>query len=209
MLLSEPTSMTKKYHIAKVFLISSLLYSVGSPIADFPVLAQQQYKFSSESRESARRYFQSGLEAMNGDNNQKGIKDLSEAIRLMPNYSRAYNLRGFAKRRIGDLQGALDDFNQAIKINQNWETAKLHAAYNNRGQVKAMLGDVLEGIKDFDRAIEIYPDYADGHKNRGIAKASLGQKQEALSDFQKAASLYKQENNLEEYEKVLAKIRDL
>lgn len=207
--MSQPTSMTKTYHIAKVFLISSLLYSVGSPIADFPVLAQQQYNFGSASRESARRYFQSGLEAMNGDNNQKGIKDLSEAIRLMPNYSRAYNLRGFAKRRIGDLQGALDDFNQAIKINQNWETAKLHAAYNNRGQVKVMLGDVLEGIKDFDRAIEIYPDYADGHKNRGIAKASLGLKQEALSDFQKAASWYKLDNNLEEYEKVLAKIRDL
>jgi tetratricopeptide (TPR) repeat protein len=146
---------------------------------------------------------------MHENNDQQAIRYFNEAVRLMPDYSRAYNLRGFAKRRIGDLKGALEDFNQAIKINKNWETAKLHASYNNRGQVKAMLGDVLDGIKDFDRAIEIYPDYADGHKNRGIAKASLGLKQEALSDFQKAAYWHKLDNNLEEYEKVLEQIRGL
>jgi tetratricopeptide (TPR) repeat protein len=208
-LLYKTATMTKKYRISKVFLISFLLYSLGCQIVDLPVLAQQQNIFGSSSRESARRYFQKGFDAMHENNDQQAIRYFNEAVRLMPDYSRAYNLRGFAKRRIGDLKGALEDFNQAIKINKNWETAKLHASYNNRGQVKAMLGDVLDGIKDFDRAIEIYPDYADGHKNRGIAKASLGLKQEALSDFQKAAYWHKLDNNLEEYEKVLEQIRGL
>jgi tetratricopeptide (TPR) repeat protein len=203
MFLRETATMTKKYHISKIFLISFLLYSIGFQIADFPVLSQQQNTLNSTSKESARQYFQSALAAMNEDKNQKAIKDFNEAIRLMPDYSRAYNLRGFTKRRIGDLKGALDDFNQAIKINKNWETSKLHSAYNNRGKVKGMLGDRLGAIEDFDQAIKIYPDYAEAYKNRGTIKASLGQKQQALSDFQKAASLYKQENNLEEYVQVL------
>lgn len=202
-LLYKIATMTKKYRILKIFLISFLLYSLGYQIVDFPVLAQQQNIFGSSSRESARRYFQKGFDAMHGNNDQQAIRDFNEAVRLMPDYSRAYNLRGFTKRRIGDLKGALDDFNQAIKINKNWETSKLHSAYNNRGKVKGMLGDRLGAIEDFDQAIKIYPDYAEAYKNRGTIKASLGQKQQALSDFQKAASLYKQENNLEEYVQVL------
>ena len=34
-----------------------------------------------------------------------------------PNYAMAYNNRGIVKAALGDIAGAIADFNQAIKIN--------------------------------------------------------------------------------------------
>ena len=46
--------------------------------------------------------------------------------------------------------GAIADYNQAIKINPNYALA-----YNNRGNIKRTKGDIDGAIADFDRAIKL------------------------------------------------------
>ena len=66
---------------------------------------------------------------------QGAIVASTEVIRLTPNDTDAYYLRGSAKSDLGDKQAAIQDYNQAIKLNPNSA-----AAYYLRGFAKANLG---------------------------------------------------------------------
>jgi tetratricopeptide (TPR) repeat protein len=52
---------------------------------------------------------------------------------------------------LGDKQGAIDDFNLAIKFNPNYAYT-----YNNRGLVRYELGDNQGAIGDFQQAANLF-----------------------------------------------------
>ncbi|WP_137669243.1 tetratricopeptide repeat-containing S1 family peptidase, partial [Sphaerospermopsis reniformis] len=60
---------------------------------------------------------------------------INKAIELSPRAA-FYNNRGVIRDELGDKQGAIDDYNQAIKINPNYANA-----YIGRGNVRDDLGD--------------------------------------------------------------------
>ncbi|WP_341531444.1 tetratricopeptide repeat-containing serine protease family protein (plasmid) [Nostoc sp. UHCC 0302] len=88
------------------------------------------------------------------------------------------------KYKKGDLQGALADLNQAIKINPNFANA-----YNNRGVVRDELGDKQGAITDLNQAIKINPNFANAYNNRGNTHALLGDKQRAIADYNQAIKI--------------------
>jgi tetratricopeptide (TPR) repeat protein len=53
---------------------------------------------------------------------------------LNPNYAEAYYNRGVARRALGDKQGAVAEYNQALRINPNYAEA-----YYNRGETSSEL----------------------------------------------------------------------
>ena len=91
------------------------------------------------------------------------------------------NSRGMAQEIVGNFEGAAEDYNRAIEINQTYANA-----YNNRGNMQARQQAYAEAIKDYDRAIELNSRFVEAYCNRGIARESLGDYDGAIKDFDKA-----------------------
>ena len=89
-----------------------------------------------------------------------------------------YYNRGVTKALSGDYQGAIADYNEAIKLKSDYAEA-----YNNRGISKVKLGDNQAAIADFNQAIKLKPDYADAYMGRGFSKNNLKDYQGAITDF--------------------------
>lgn len=114
---------------------------------------------------------------------EQQIIDLSNQALAKQKSAKAYYYRGIAKFSLGDKQGAISDFNQAIAINPQYADA-----YSNRGNAKSALGDKQGALADYNKAIAINPNNADFYLNRGNVKYDLGDKEGACRDFKKAVS---------------------
>lgn len=137
---------------------------------------------------------------------QRALADLNEAIRLNPEYieATAYNLRGLLRAEQKDIKGALADLNEAVRLDPK------DAKYiKQRGAVYLLLKDYKSAIADFTVAIRLKPDDAQVYLLRGQTRTQIRDNQKARQDFQKAADLYKQQGKMNEYQNVLAKIKQL
>ena len=148
-----------------------------------------------------------------------------------------YFARGFEKDRKFDFQGAISDYNEAIRLNPNNalaynnrgfakyeledkqgaisdynEAIRLNSnyvlAYGNRAEAKSALGDKEGAIADYNEIIRLNSNEAHGYYGRGLIKKEIGEKQEALADFQKASELF-QKQDTEWYNKSRDRIREL
>ena len=64
-----------------------------------------------------------------------------------------YNDLGWAKENLGDLKGALENYNKAIEI--NYPNEEKYIWFNNRGNIKYELGDEKGACKDYKFAASI------------------------------------------------------
>ncbi len=104
-----------------------------------------------------------------------------------------------ARAAIGERQEAMEDFNQALRLDP-----ELATAYYNRGFIRFELKDYQQAIENFNQAIQLNPENADAYHCRCLVHQVQGDKQEIIADFQKAAHLYLAQGKLEQY-KVLVK----
>ena len=112
-------------------------------------------------------------------NYRSAVSWYSEAIRLnVPDDSESYRLRGEAKRKAGDMVGAVKDEEQANNIDSAYV-----AEYYERGMEKGERGEHMEAIWEFDKAIERMQSHSSSHYRKGLAHIALGKYQEAKIDF--------------------------
>ena len=116
-------------------------------------------------RHPRRRLHQSGHRVF-GQEDDRGIADFNEAIRLDPSLAEPYNNRGVAYQDKGDYDRAVADYTEAITIDPS------HAAiaYRNRGHLFETQGRREEAIADFRQALSIDPK----HKRSRDALKRLG-----------------------------------
>ena len=99
---------------------------------------------------------------------ESDIDDRLERVRShSPICAEDFNKLGIKKAEEGDFEGALKNFDRAIKLNPDYADA-----YNNRASVRHELGDDPGAQKDYTEAILLNPDRAVYHDNLGIISYS-------------------------------------
>jgi tetratricopeptide (TPR) repeat protein len=127
--------------------------------------------------EQGRTFYESG-------NYLAAADAFTDDIRLHPRSAAAWNNRAVARVRLGDLNGAILDYNHAIELSPS--DAEL---YFNRGNALVGAGQYADAIRDFDRAVTLMPIFARAYFNRGTAYSLSGQPDAARRDWQAAVQL--------------------
>ena len=92
--------------------------------------------------------------------------------------------RAIAHGAGGDLEAALADYEQAIRINPD-----LAVAYVGQGAILTRLNRPDEAIAACSRAIALDAKNAKAYYNRGVAREATKDTEGAAQDFQKAIQL--------------------
>jgi tetratricopeptide (TPR) repeat protein len=127
------------------------------------------------------------------EEHRDAIIDLDESIRVNPNNVDAYSARASAKYKLGNYQGAIDDYTQLIAISPQ------SYYYSSRVSIRKKLGDyqrasedrkqeIIFEINKCDQEIADYPWYGNYYK-RSCFKRDLGDYQGYLDDIKQARTL--------------------
>jgi len=87
-------------------------------------------------------------------------------------------VRGIERYQVGDLTGALSDFNDALRID-----AACVEARTNRGVIRHDLGDLTGALADFDEALRVNPRHTATYCNRAKIRRAMGDGDGANADL--------------------------
>ncbi|MHC1632036.1 MAG: tetratricopeptide repeat protein [Methanotrichaceae archaeon] len=108
----------------------------------------------------------------------------NKLLKLNPNLTFIYHLRGIAYGNLGQHNKAVEDLSKAIE-----RDPMLAIAYINRGIAYGNLGQYDKVVEDLSKAIEINPKSARAYINRSIAYGKLGMYDKAVEDLSKAIEI--------------------
>ncbi len=109
---------------------------------------------------------------------------ITNLLRIEQKSAESYYKEGLEKYNNKDFSGAIEDYNQAIKINSNYADA-----YYNRGLARSNLGDNQTALEDYNQAIKFNPNYTQAFINRGLIRSELGDNQAAIEDYNQAIKI--------------------
>jgi len=123
----------------------------------------------------------------------------SDVIQKAPRKARAYNNRGNIWARMQRPQDAIQDFNKALALVEEYEKINptpLKGAVNlmpekwkilgNRANVYQQIKDYERALNDYDQAIQLNPRYDLAYVNRGVTYSLIKQNDKALVDYTEA-----------------------
>lgn len=109
--------------------------------------------------------------------NPAGIQS-PEAV---PKTTTDYSARGFTRQSMGDLDGAISDYNQALGL----DPKNVEATYR-RGLARQAKGNFAGAIADYTQVIGLDPKQAAAYSNRAFIKQGQGDTDGALADYAQA-----------------------
>ena len=113
------------------------------------------------------------------------VADLDKALELNKNSTNAYVLRAdIAIQSSRDFKTALDDLNEAIKLQPQYA-----GFYINRAFLRYNLDDYFGAMADYDYAIQLDPLNTAALFNRGLLRAEVHDNNKAIDDFSKVLDL--------------------
>jgi tetratricopeptide (TPR) repeat protein len=134
------------------------------------------------------RHFREGLEAYQRRDLDAAIKLFTLAIESgdlpHPDLFFAFNNRGNAHAARHDHDRALQDYDEALRLNP-----KFAGAMRNRGIVYARKGNYDHAIRDFSEAARLDPDDPHALIGRGLVHCARHEFADAVRDFDAALSI--------------------
>ncbi|MDY6901246.1 MAG: tetratricopeptide repeat protein [Cyanobacteriota bacterium] len=158
-----------------------LFAGVGSLIL---AVAVAWYYFASKDINYAKQLYQQGLANYKNSDYKQAIKLFSQAIRINPEYSSAYNLRGDAYYRLGNYEKSQQDSSAAIRSNPNDANA-----YYDRAFSLYLAGEFNGAIIDYNQAIKLNPDFANAYYGRALARYEIQENDKAIEDLNQAIAI--------------------
>ena len=116
------------------------------------------------------------------------IGDFSAVITAHPADGEAYLGRAYARHTSGDLSGAIEDYNQAIRLAQvmlggkEWHPA-LASMYMNRGKARWDNENWSEALLDYNSALKCDPNLIMAYGNRGVVRQIIDDLPGAIADY--------------------------
>ena len=127
-----------------------------------------------------------------------------KSIRSLHQTTRKLGQRQRSLVNVVDRLRALEEYNQAIRINpQDAE------AYYNRGNARFYLGNIQGAIEDYNGAIRYNPKHAQALRNRSMLYRRLGEHKGAIEDLRKAAKIFLEDGNMSHYQQAVDIMRKL
>lgn len=137
------------------------------------------------------------------------ISDFTNALKYNSNESKYYTMRGIARMRADDVDGAYIDLTKAIEINKQKETPQA-LPYCVRGLVNSMKRNNKAAIEDTTQSIKLQPKNPQAFHYRGLSKMALSLEQlsmqtmdSGIQDLNYAKEQCLQEGDMVEYQSVL------
>jgi Flp pilus assembly protein TadD len=109
---------------------------------------------------------------------------LERAVALKPDFPEAYNNLGHLLGQLGDADGAIHCYRQALRYNP-----KDVEVLNNLGNAYNEAGRYADALDVYLTALELRPDKANVHNNLGVVLRRIDQLQEAETCFKNALML--------------------
>src|SRR5262245_20773111 len=127
-------------------------------------------------------------DACKGDDPDRSIAACTRIIQgrgeTAQRLANAHYNRGVAYKDKGDLDRAIADFTEAIRLNPRHVTA-----LGNRGAAYSAKDDNDRAIADFNEAIRLDPNFGDAYFNRGITYQDKRDLDRAIADYSEVIRL--------------------
>jgi tetratricopeptide (TPR) repeat protein len=122
--------------------------------------------------------------ALRGEGNLVAAEaSYTAALELVPWDLAAFNSRAAVRDKRGNIEGALDDYDESIKLSP---TAK---KFYERGKIRLRMGELDSAMTDADTAVRMDPTYTAWHSLRGRVLAARGDYAGAEAEFTRAIDL--------------------
>lgn len=112
------------------------------------------------------------------------LQCFNDSIYFDPNFSDAWNNKGFVWRRLGNYEEALKCYDKAIHLTPNSSIP-----WNNRGDCLYQLNNDSPALESFNRSLELDPQNALAWSNKGVVFSSRAQHKEALTCCDRALEI--------------------
>lgn len=115
--------------------------------------------------DSADLYSELGVAFFHLNNKKESLNLLTKAIELQPNNPYRYSSRAYIKGSMGDMDGAIRDYEVTVKLDPKDEIA-----YNNLGLLYEKQGFQKKAQSNFDKSDEILENKGQGPRIKDFAK---------------------------------------